>query len=132
MSDGIRSVAEAKARELLRRSGLPEPMWNPRLVDAHGGRFIAVADAWFDEVALAWEIDSYEFHLSPADYERTLQRRVAMTALGIAVVAHSPKRVIDQPNRVLEDLTSNLRQAATRSRPQIVAIPPGAGGAPAR
>jgi hypothetical protein len=89
-------VAEAKARELVRGSGLPQPMWNARLVDARSGRFVAVADAWFDDVGLAWEIDSYEFHLSPADFERTMQRRVAMTGVGIAVVAHSPKRVIDQ------------------------------------
>jgi hypothetical protein len=124
VSDGIRSVAEAKARDLLRRSGLPQPMWNARLVDARTGRFIAVADAWFAEVALAWEIDSYEFHLSPADYERTLERRVTMTAAGIAVVAHSPKRVIDQGTQVIEDLMGNLRQAARRPRPAVRAIPP--------
>lgn len=132
VSDGIRSVAEAKARELLRRSGLPEPMWNARLVDGRTGRLIAVADAWFDEVALAWEIDSYEFHLSPADYERTLERRVAMTAVGIAVVAHSPKRIIDQGTRVLQDLTNNMRAAESRPRPPIIAIPPGANGPPDR
>jgi hypothetical protein len=132
VSDGIRSVAEAKARELLRRSGLPQPMWNARLVDARTGRFIAVADAWFDEVALAWEIDSYEFHLSPADYERTMQRRVAMTAVGIAVVAHSPKRVFDRGTQVLDDLAGNLRQARSRPRPPIVAIPAGANGTPGR
>jgi hypothetical protein len=92
-------------------------------VDARTGRFIAVADAWFDAVGLAWEIDSYEFHLSPADYERTMQRRVEMTAAGIAVVAHSPKRVIDQPEQVLEDLTANLKQATGHPRPPIRAIP---------
>jgi hypothetical protein len=132
VSDGIRSVAEAKARELLRRGGLPQPMWNARLVDARTGRFIAVADAWFDEVALAWEIDSYEFHLGPADYERTMERRVAMTAVGISVVAHSPKRVIDQGTQVLRDLASNLGQAAARPRPPIRAIPAGTNGTPAR
>lgn len=107
-------------------------MWNARLVDGRTGRLIAVADAWFDEVALAWEIDSYEFHLSPADYERTLERRVAMTAVGIAVVAHSPKRIIDHGTRVLQDLRNNMRAAESRPRPPIIAIPPGANGPPGR
>jgi hypothetical protein len=132
VSDGIRSVAEANARELVRGSGLPQPMWNARLVDARTGRFIAIADAWFDDVGLAWEIDSYEWHLSPADYEYTMQRRVVMTATGIAVVAHSPKRVIEQGARVLEDLARNLEQAALHPRPPIRAIPSGANGTPAR
>jgi hypothetical protein len=64
VSGGIRSVAEAKAHDLIRRSRLPHAMWNPRLVDAFTGRFIAVPAVWFDEVGLAWEIDSYEWHLS--------------------------------------------------------------------
>jgi hypothetical protein len=132
VSDGVRSVAEAKARELIGRSGLPQPMWNARVVDARTCRFIAVADAWFDGVALAWEIDSYEFHLSPADYERTLERRVAMTAVGIAVVAHSPKQVIERSSQVLADLTGNLEQATRRPRPPVVAIPAGSNGTPAR
>jgi hypothetical protein len=132
VSDGIRSVAEANARELVRGSGLPQPMWNARLVDARTGRFIAVADAWFDDVGLAWEIDSYEFHLSPADYERTMQRRVEMTAVGIGVVAHSPKRIIDQGVQVVRDLARHLEQAALRPRPPIRAISSGTNGTPAR
>jgi hypothetical protein len=132
VSDGIRSVAEAEARELLRRSNLPQPMWNARVVDARNGRFIAVADAWFDEFALAWEIDSYEFHLSPADYERTLERRAAMTAVGITVVAHSPKQVVDQGAKVLAALAGNLNQAARRPRPPVIALPAGASGPPTR
>lgn len=132
VSDGIRSVAEAEARELLLRSGLPQPLWNARVADARTGRFIAVADGWFDEVALAWEIDSYEFHLSPADYERTLERRAGMTAEGIVVVAHSPRQVRDRAAQVVEDLAANLRQAAARPRPPVVAVPAGANGPFAR
>lgn len=64
-----RDVVRAVLAELILRGGLLQPLWNARVVDARTGGFIAVADAWFDEVALAWEIDSYEFHLSPADHE---------------------------------------------------------------
>jgi hypothetical protein len=122
---GIRSVAEAKARTRLQQSDLPQPMWNPTLVEAATGRFIAVPDAWFDEVGLAWEIDSYEWHLDPADHSRTLARRVAMTAYGIVVVPHTPRRVTDEWAVVFDELQRNYDQAALRPRPPVIAIPAG-------
>jgi len=62
---------EADARVLWRRTGLPPLSWNVPIVDA-AGRFLATPDGWADDVAMAWEIDSYAFHLSPADYRQTL------------------------------------------------------------
>ena len=129
ISDGVRSVAEAKARQLVLHSALPRPLWNPTLVDARTGRFIAVPDAWFDEVGLAWEIDSKEWHLSPDDYEQTLARRVHMTAEGIWVVSHTPAQV---DAGALMDLTRNLEQAGRRPRPAIRAIPAPTNGTPVR
>lgn len=52
-------------------------------------RLLAIADAWFDEVGLAWEIDSKEGHLSPEDYERTLDQHSTMTAKNVLVM-HTP------------------------------------------
>lgn len=123
VSDGVRSVAEAGARTLIRESGLPQPMWNPRLVHVPTGEYIATPDAWFDDLAVAWEIDSHEFHLSPAAYEQTLRRRVRMTATGILVVAHTPRRVHDHRLAVRGDLADHLAQAALRPRPPIRALP---------
>jgi hypothetical protein len=33
ISDGVRSVAEANARDIAQRSGLPAPMWSAKLYD---------------------------------------------------------------------------------------------------
>jgi len=44
---GIRSGAEGDLSDLLRRSGLPVPMFNARLYI--GQTFVAVADAWWAE-----------------------------------------------------------------------------------
>jgi hypothetical protein len=124
VSDGIRSVAEAKARTLLRRSrSLSPAQWNPRIVDA-SGRFIASPDAWFDNVAMAWELDSREWHLSPADYDATLERRSAMTAAGILVIATQPSRIHQAATAVLIELESAHIQASLRPRPQLHALPP--------
>ena len=123
VADGVRSVAEAKARALLLETNLPRPLWNPTLVDAATGVFIAVPDAWFDEVGLAWEIDSHEWHLDPEDHAQTLTRRVAMTARGIAVVPHTPGRITNEWAAVCDELRRNLAQAARRPRPAVIAVP---------
>jgi len=123
VSDGIRSVAEAKARVLVRRSrSLPPPLWNPELVDEQG-EFVVKPDAWFDEVAMAWEIDSHEWHLSPADHAATLARRSAMTAIGIVVLATAPSRITREPATVLAELERTHAQAARRPRPALFALP---------
>src|SRR3954447_9996489 len=62
---GVRSLAEADARRLVRHSPrLMGMWWNPRVTDG-SGTFLLRPDGWLDEVALAWQIDSFEFHLSP-------------------------------------------------------------------
>ncbi len=122
IADGVRSVAEADARTLVIRSGLPQPMYNPRLLDEHG-RLIAIPDVWFDEVALAWEIDSHEYHLSPEDYDRTLDRRSAMMAEGVVVMHSQPSKLRRRRNEVVDELRRNHAQAALRPRPNVVAVP---------
>jgi hypothetical protein len=125
ISDGVRSVAEADARAIVQRSGLPAPLWNAKIFDRQG-RFIAMPDAWFDDVRMAWEIDSREFHLSPADYERTLGRRSAMMAEGIVVLHTLPKKLTHRAD-ALEELQRTYSHAARRPRPEVLAIPTAGG-----
>lgn len=122
VSDGVRSAAEAEARALLRRSGLPVPIWNPRLYD-RSGRFVAMPDAWFDDVGMAWEIDSREWHLGPQDHATTLDRRAAMMVEGVVVVHHLPRLLRESPAQVLRDLCANHAHAARRPRPALRALP---------
>lgn len=119
---GIRSVAEAKARRLVGRSRLPPPIWNPTLLAADGV-VLLTPDAWFDDVAMVWEIDSVEWHLGPADYAATLQRRSLLAMHDIEVVATLPSRIDREPRAVLAELRSAYARAARRPRPPLVAIP---------
>jgi len=91
---------------------------NLDVVDSDGG-FVARPDGWIDSVALAWEIDSFAHHASPADYEYTLQRRQRMQNLGIVVVAHTPKQLTGNPKRVIADLRIAYQQALARPRPSV-------------
>jgi len=119
ISDGVRSVAEADARVLWRRTGLPPLAWNATVTDAHG-RFIAVPDGWADDVAMAWEIDSYAFHLSPAAYRKTLDRHSRMTSSGIVVVHTLPARIRKEPATVRAELRGAYEAAARRPRPPLL------------
>jgi hypothetical protein len=116
---GVRSVAEINAHRLAKRSAvLPAFQWNVPIRDVHGA-LIAIPDAWADDVALAWEIDSYEFHLSPEQYDRTLRRHATMVAAGIVVAHTTPARLRREPDQVLRELEAAYRQALIRPRPLV-------------
>jgi hypothetical protein len=119
---GARSKAEADACRLATASRLPQPCWNPMLISSDGST-LPTPDGWFDDVALAWEIDSLEFHLSPTDYARTLRRHAIMTGVGIIVLHTLPSRLIREPAAVLRELGAAYAQAARRPRPPIVCKP---------
>ncbi len=89
VSEGIRSTAERDAKRLVARSGLPAPWWNVAVYDERG-RLLGIADAWFDEVALAWEINSYAWHLNPESYAREITRTADMTAANVVVLPVLP------------------------------------------
>ncbi len=120
---GIRSAAEADARRLWRRSGLPEPWWNTPVHDL-SGRFLGTADAWFDEVALAWEINSLAWHLNPIDYEREQERTARFVAAGVPVLPTQPARMHSDGRAVLDELCAAYMHAASRPRPPVLATRP--------
>ncbi|MDS0136643.1 hypothetical protein H5970_13080 [Amycolatopsis sp. CM201R] len=115
---GARSAAEAEAMALWRRTGLPEPIWNIEIHDEHD-RYLATPDAWSDEVALAWEIDSYEFHFGQPGYASTLVRNNRYAAAGVAVVQTVPSRLHNEPRAVADELVKAYRAASNRPRPPV-------------
>jgi hypothetical protein len=123
ISDGVRSAAEAWARALIRRSPVvPPPAWNIA-VRSDAGRLLAVVDAWWDDVGLAWEIDSKEFHLSPDGYDATMRRHSALAACGVLVVHTVPGRLRNDAAAVLDEVERAYAEAKRRSRPEVTASP---------
>ena len=122
VSAGIRSVAEGDARNLVaQRPRLAGMWWNPRVYAANGA-FILMPDGWMDEIALAWQIDSLEFHLSPADYAKTLRSHTSATTEGIIVVHHLPSDVRRRPREVVHDMEAAVDVALARPRPDVYAV----------
>jgi hypothetical protein len=116
--EGVRSAAEGDARELFLRHGLPQPRWNVDLY-TEDGTWVARPDAWYEEEGVAFEVDSREWHLAPADWEQTMRRHMRMTVLGIAVLHVTPSRLRREGPAVAAEVRAALNQAAGRPRPLI-------------
>jgi hypothetical protein len=125
VAGGIRSTTEGDLRDLIKRGGLPMPMFNASLYI--GDQFIARPDCWWPDAGVAAEADSREWHLSPRDWERTLARHALMSAHGIVVLHFTPQQVRSQRAAVVANLRSAL--SAGRGRPPlpIRAVPCGQG-----
>jgi hypothetical protein len=122
---GVRSVVEAELRAgTLRSKVLPTVLWNPSLTTPDG-RNLPTPDGWIDEVGIAIEADSREYHLSPEHWERTLARHALLTSLGAAVLHFPPSRIrrdVDAVVRVIE--RTYLDRRAAGIRPSIRATQP--------
>ncbi|MBN6036699.1 hypothetical protein [Amycolatopsis sp. 195334CR] len=118
LAEDVRSVAEVHAGAIWRRAGLPPPLRNPVLVRS-GGSYVARPDLWCDEVALAWEIDSFEHHFQRSDYAGTLERNARYAGAGVVVVQTVPSRLKTAPDAVIAELRAAYEAARNRPRPDV-------------
>lgn len=120
---GVRSEPEAGLRSLIRRSGIEEPLWNPRL-ETPAGVFIAEPDGYFRNRALALEVDSRRYHFSNSDhYEQTWRRHARYTAHGIAVLRIIPVDISRRPGEVIDSVRAALLSQAGRPVPDLRIVP---------
>jgi hypothetical protein len=107
---GIRSAPEGDLMDLIDRSDLPQPLYNPRLYI--GDAFLASPDAWWEAPGVAAEVDSREYHFDEADWEHTMRRHARMTAVGIRVLHFTPRRLLAEPDRVIATIRQTLQLGA--------------------
>jgi len=121
VADGVRSAAEGQLHALIRRAGLPMPMFNPRLFI--GRAFLAVPDCWWPDAGVAAEVDSRAWHLSPQEWENTLARQARMAAAGIIVLHFPPSRIYAERKEVVAEIRSALAAGRGRSLPRVRTLP---------
>jgi very-short-patch-repair endonuclease len=121
VADGVRSAAEGDLHTLVKRERLPEPMYNARLFVRE--QFLAMPDAWWPQAGLAVEVDSREWHLSPADWERTLARGASMTEHGILIMRFTPRQIRTSGREVAAKIRAVLSSPDARPLPHISARP---------
>ncbi|MGH3150007.1 MAG: hypothetical protein ACRDOB_04655 [Streptosporangiaceae bacterium] len=115
VADGIRSAAEGDLKDLLVKSGLPLPLFNPMVYA--GQEFVAMPDAWWPELGVAIEVDSREWHTSPEDHASTLARGRRMAAHQMIILRFTPKQVRTAPAEVIAEIRRTLD--AARGRPPL-------------
>jgi hypothetical protein len=121
VADGIRSAAEGDLRKLIRAARLPTPLYNASLfVD---GRFLARPDAWWPDAGVSAEVDSRQWHLSPADWDRTRRRHDDMCAAGILPLHFSPRQIRLEQDKVVRQIRDTLRRGLERPPLPIRTIP---------
>jgi hypothetical protein len=120
VAEGIRSVAEADFMDLIKRGRLPMPLFNPGLYDADGA-LIAFPDAYWPEAGVAGEVDSREWHLSPADWQRTMRRHAQMSRHGIIVLHFTPREIRSDSAAVIAAITDAVKAGSSRP-PLSVAV----------
>jgi hypothetical protein len=120
IDDKVRSVAQGWAKRLVQQAGLPTPDWRVPLTSPNGSH-VATADAWWDDVGMVWEVDSYAFDLSPTDCAAALRRAARLTAIGVVVVHTPPLQLRDEPTAVADLLRAAYEQARSRPRPPVKA-----------
>lgn len=116
ISDGVRSAAEADLKFLVDRSDLERPVYNAKLYAADG-TFLGIADAWWERAGVAAEVDSRQYHLSPADYEYTTDRHNRMESAGINLLHFLPGTLRQKSPKVIARLRGAI--AAGNSRPPL-------------
>ncbi|MFI2235370.1 hypothetical protein [Streptomyces chrestomyceticus] len=94
-----RALAEGRLYDLVRRYGLPDPLWNVDL-RLPGGPHLGGVDAYWPEQAVAVEIDArvprQEDEALRAQYAH---KREHLERLGITVVRLSPRKLRDTPEQ---------------------------------
>ena len=92
VSRGARSAPESDLMRLIDGAAIPHVFYNAVLLDA-SGRFVAVCDAWLDDVGLAIEVDSVEHHATGDGFERTVRRNARYAEAGVLVVTLLPRDI---------------------------------------
>ncbi|AHH94470.1 hypothetical protein GCM10010174_28390 [Kutzneria viridogrisea] len=117
VSDGVLSLAQGWARRIVRTCPIPPPRWNVPVRNA-SGILLGVVDAWWDEVALAWEVGTQDFRLGAGERSGS-PRQSGLTGSGILVLRTARDRLRTDPAGVRRDLVQAFHRATRRIRPPV-------------
>lgn len=113
MGTGVRFAAEARARQLIRERGFPEPLYNVQLL-AEDGTVIVTPDGYYPQWGCGYQLDSRRWHLTAGDYERTVRIRTEAAMLGIMLNAVTPALVYQSPETFLGALSALIEANSHR------------------
>lgn len=121
---GVRSAPEAELRDLTHRSKiLPQILWNPTLTTLDGQR-LPTPDGWIDDVGLALQVDSAEYHSRDIGWTNTLDRHNELAKHDVQVLHITPTEIRTVPRRILATVEQAYRaRVASGVRARVIATP---------
>jgi len=100
-------VTRALASQVLREAPLPPPRWQVPLHTTNGTR-LGVADAWWAEAGLAWNLGAQHHPLPTTELARPV-----LTTAGITVLYTDPVRLRTTPRAVITELVEAFSYASS-------------------
>lgn len=113
--NGIRTEAEALAATLVGAARLPRPQWSMQ-VDDENNAYLGPVSAWWDDVAMALDID-----VSEHPFERTEDQHDNFLAASVVVVRTTPRQMRASPRAFVDRLRQAYQRASKRDRPLVTA-----------
>jgi predicted transcriptional regulator of viral defense system len=92
-----RSELEEAFLALVDAAGLPRPRTNARVCGFE-------VDAYWPDLGLAVEVDSYRYHRSRRSFESDRRRDIALQAAGVRTARVTDRRIAYEPDDVTQDL----------------------------
>lgn len=118
VAGGARSGPEGDLMTLLESAGIPHVHYNVRLT-TETGEFIAIPDAWLDDVGVAIEVDSAAYHSGEEGFERTVRRNARYAAAGVTALTVLPTDLRRRRSALLHQVRRARNAAAGRPRPAV-------------
>jgi hypothetical protein len=106
--------AHGLAVQALDTARLPPPNWDVTICDRRGRR-IGEADAWWDEIGLAWQ---YRCGPGTGGFSH-----LALAATGIVLVRCTVRQLRQVPREVARELANAFGEASRTPRPKVRAVP---------
>ncbi|MGW5723236.1 hypothetical protein ACWEVP_44195 [Amycolatopsis sp. NPDC003865] len=106
--------AHGLAAQVMDMARLPQPTWDVTICDRRGRR-IGEADAWWDELGLAWQ---YRCGPGTGGFSH-----LALAATGIVLVRCTVRQLKQVPAEVAQELAHAYADASRTPRPKVRAVP---------
>ncbi|MFE0025533.1 hypothetical protein [Amycolatopsis sp. NPDC059021] len=119
VSNGVHDAAERWLREVLEKSGLPQPDWDV-VLENESGEVLGSVQAWWPAVGLAVQLDMTEVAVHSTGEDKDSPP----TGEGLLLVRLHPFTLRDQPLSVIRELRAAYQSAAQRPPPRISARRP--------
>ncbi|MBO0840558.1 MAG: hypothetical protein J2O49_07055, partial [Sciscionella sp.] len=76
--------------------------------------------AWWPDVGMAWEVDSFAERITAQRYARTIAKHARLIACGVVVLHSTPSRLRHDRPTLADELRRSYACASQRPTPEVL------------